>query len=203
MRICRGCKITEDKAEFKPNANLCMPCHKEYMKQYRQIHREKIRKQVQGWKDNNRDRHRENNRNRYATEEGKILHKDRVERTFRSWLSLKIGALRSHAKNPTPHDPKDGPRRDFDIDIDYVMSILEEQKERCAITNIPLMHRYNDGCAASIDRIDSSKGHVKNNIQIVCQWVNRAKNNMTNDEFIEILNMYVKEITYTEVRGII
>jgi len=142
------------------------------------------------WRDQNRDRHRSNNRNRYATEEGRTLHRDRVERTFRTWLGSKMSASKAASKKPGPHDPKSGPQRDFDIDLDYVISVLKEQNERCAITNIPLMHIYNDGCAASVDRIDSSKGHVKGNIQLVCQWVNRAKNNMTNDEFKAILDSY-------------
>ena len=67
------------------------------------------------------------------------------------------------------------------------MDIWESQEGRCAITDLPMTHRYNDPKAVSIDRINSSKGHVRDNIQLVCQWVNRAKNNMANEEFKDVL----------------
>ena len=32
-----------------------------------------------------------------------------------------------------------------------------------------------------------SDEHIRDNIQLVCQWVNRAKNNMANEEFKAVL----------------
>ena len=186
VRICK-CGNRSDEVEFK-STNKCMPCHKEYMKSYRKDNRSKISGQVQSWKDGNRDHYKAKNRERYAMEDGKQKHIDRVEKTFRSWLSQKLSALKSHAEKPGPHDPKSGPQRDFDIDLDYVISVLKEQGERCAITNIPLTHRYNDLYAASTDRIDSSKGHVKGNIQVICQCVNKMKGTHTNKETKDFLD---------------
>ncbi len=37
----------------------------------------------------------------------------------------------------------------------------------------------------SIDRIDSSKGYVRGNVQLVCWVVNQMKNDLTNDELTE------------------
>jgi len=38
----------------------------------------------------------------------------------------------------------------------------------------------------SIDRIDSSKGYVEGNIQLVCRAVNYAKHALSQQEFIEL-----------------
>jgi hypothetical protein len=34
------------------------------------------------------------------------------------------------------------------------------------------------------DRIDSSKGYTTNNIWLVCDWVNRAKSDLTKEELL-------------------
>ena len=38
---------------------------------------------------------------------------------------------------------------------------------------------------ASLDRIDSSKGYIKGNVQFVCHMANVAKNDYTHDQMIE------------------
>lgn len=43
-----------------------------------------------------------------------------------------------------------------------------------------------NGYTASIDRIDSSKGYIKGNIQIVHKTLNKMKLNMRDEEFIAI-----------------
>jgi hypothetical protein len=162
-----------------------MECHKEYMRKYRLKNRERLSKLVMEWKNKNRDKYRDSCRAHYATEEGKRKHVVRVERTFRSWLSHLTS--RSRMRNPGPHDPKDPERREFNIDLDYVMGILERQKHHCALTGLPLTHRFNDLYAASVDRIDSSKGHIKGNIQIICSAINFAKRSHSNEGMIKFI----------------
>ena len=165
---------------------------KQYLKDYRKKNRSKLSKQVQKWKDENREEYRKSNREYHATPKGKAMHKARVEKTIRSWMSQKISALKSHAKKPGPHDPKSGPQRDFNIDLDYVMDIWESQSGKCALTRLPMTHQYNDLHAASIDRINSQEGHVRGNIQLVCQCINRMKNNSSNEGISEFLDALVK-----------
>jgi hypothetical protein len=50
------------------------------MKAYRKANRAKLSRQVQEWRDANRERHREASRRRYGTPEGKAKHQARVER---------------------------------------------------------------------------------------------------------------------------
>jgi hypothetical protein len=42
---------------------------------------------------------------------------------------------------------------------------------------------------ASVDRIDSSKGYTKDNIQFVCFMANIAKNKFSCDELINFCNL--------------
>ena len=56
-----------------------------------------------------------------------------------------------------------------------MLKILEDQKFLCAVSGVLLTHNLYDPFGASIDRIDSTKGHVRGNIQIVCIFINHAK----------------------------
>jgi len=81
---------------------------------------------------------------------------------------------------------------DFDIDLAYVLSILMEQNEKCALTGWDLEFvRGGDWYGknphgATLDRIDSTKGYVRGNIQITCGIVNTIKSSIGNLEFINI-----------------
>jgi hypothetical protein len=63
----------------------------------------------------------------------------------------------------------------------------------CPILGIPL--KWHNGKAEddsySIDRIDSEKGYVKDNIQFMSFKANRAKNNLTSAE-LKLLSTYYK-----------
>lgn len=75
------------------------------------------------------------------------------------------------------------------LDIDYVLGIYDAQKGRCALSGVEMTHIAGHGRVPtniSIDRIDSSKGYVKGNIQLVCCAVNVAKSNWPQQDFIEM-----------------
>ena len=62
----------------------------------------------------------------------------------------------------------------------------------CRITNTPNQGRVWSN--ASIDRIDSTKGYIKGNIQVISDLANKMKSNATKDQLITfakgILNIY-------------
>jgi len=67
-------------------------------------------------------------------------------------------------------------------------NIMKKQNFKCNLTNELLMYGYiplND-YTASIDRIDSNKGYIKNNIQILHKNVNLAKQSLSQMEFITL-----------------
>lgn len=190
MRICRECGADETKAEFKPSANICKSCNSEYMQAYRKRNRDKLSRQVQEWKSHNRARYNESNRNYYATKEGTLKHRARVEKTPRTWLAHLLSRTRARCRKPGAHDPKEGPQRVYDIDLDYLMGLFSSQRGLCIISGLPMSHEFNDLCSISIDRVDSTRGYIPGNVQLVCKWVNLAKQKHSNAEFLSLLDTY-------------
>lgn len=81
-----------------------------------------------------------------------------------------------------------------ELDIKYLMGIYNSQKGKCALSGIPMTHIAGHGRIAtniSIDRIDSSKGYTKGNVQLVCCALNVAKSNWPQDDFIELCRKVV------------
>jgi hypothetical protein len=78
---------------------------------------------------------------------------------------------------------------DNDLDI-----LWEEQKGLCALTQQPMSTDYsaNKYIGISLDRIDSNKGYIKGNIQLVTGIVNICKNILNNNDFIELCKKVVQ-----------
>ena len=81
---------------------------------------------------------------------------------------------------------------DFDIDLDYVMKLLEKQKGKCALTGWKLefvrsgTKNYKNPRVCTMDRINSDKGYVRGNIQLTCWLPNRVKSDLNNRDFIKL-----------------
>lgn len=73
------------------------------------------------------------------------------------------------------------------IDAQYLSAVWESQKGKCAYTGVSLqLMKKTDkakqtglATSASLDRIDSSKGYIKGNVQFISIGMNLAKNNLT------------------------
>ena len=79
-------------------------------------------------------------------------------------------------------------KHECNIDLAYLKELWEKQGGRCAFTNMPLRTRnHKTGRAliniASLDRIDSTKGYVKGNVQFVSAALNLAKSDLPDAEF--------------------
>jgi hypothetical protein len=81
---------------------------------------------------------------------------------------------------------------EFDIDLEYIDKLFEDQKGLCALSHIKLIPsaQYSDRkgrgvVTASLDRIDSSKGYTRGNLQWVHKAINEMKLNKTDGEFVE------------------
>jgi len=108
-------------------------------------------------------------------------------------LSHLLGRIKASSKKPGPHDPKgDDPRREYNLDLGYVVGLYEKQNGKCALTGLQMVHKHNNFFAASMDRIDPQKGHIKGNIQIVCQAINWAKRHNTNEDMAKFLDQYFR-----------
>lgn len=83
---------------------------------------------------------------------------------------------------------------EFDITVEYVYNIYLKQNKECSLTGVPLIFNYKrDKCNVSIDRVNSSKGYVKRNIQLVLKDVNYMKYIYSQKRFIEICHLVAKK----------
>ena len=83
--------------------------------------------------------------------------------------------------------------KDCNFDLPYLKELWEKQNGKCAITGVDLVLKtsYNKNYQASLDRIDSSKGYIKENVRYISVSVNWLKNNLDDNhlrEFIQICN---------------
>lgn len=68
-----------------------------------------------------------------------------------------------------------------DITKEYLHELWDKQKGRCAMSNIQMTYISNCGripTNVSVDRIDSSKGYTKDNVQLVCMAINQMKSDL-------------------------
>lgn len=76
----------------------------------------------------------------------------------------------------------------FDITVELLLELWESQKGKCAITGVKMelpkttYSPRNSPSCASLDRIDTSKGYMKDNVEFICQFVNLGKNNYSKNQ---------------------
>ena len=103
---------------------------------------------------------------------------------FRLYLNRGRASLKTHSTKLTPQDLKD---------------VWDNQRGICPYTKIPMILPETSAewnvkslKKASLDRIDSSKGYVKSNVEFVCLGINLAKNSFTREEMKEFLKEVVE-----------
>lgn len=82
-------------------------------------------------------------------------------------------------------------RRNIPVEITFedILDVWRRQGGFCKYSGVPLTYKPHQRASgentASIDRIDSTKGYVKGNIQFVHKRINSMKNDMSEEVFIE------------------
>ena len=81
--------------------------------------------------------------------------------------------------------------KELDITPEYLKEVFENQNGMCVYTKVPMkLWNYktkggNDKIyTASLDRIDSSKGYIKGNVQFISMAANLFKSTMSHEETI-------------------
>lgn len=85
----------------------------------------------------------------------------------------------------------------WNLSIDDVADIMEKQNYKCNLTNLDIEFPsvgHPQKSPASIDRIDSKVGYIKDNIQLVVKDINMMKQGYSQEHFIELCR-YVAENT--------
>lgn len=73
--------------------------------------------------------------------------------------------------------------QEFLITIEYCDKIWKKQGGKCYLSGLPISFKDN---TASLDRIDSSKGYIKNNVAWCHKHINFCKQMYSKDYFIEL-----------------
>jgi hypothetical protein len=90
-------------------------------------------------------------------------------------LISRLKSLCTNAKNRS---------KEFSINTSNLLDVLIKQDCRCAYTKLPLLATANQFNTISLDRVDSSKGYVVGNIQLVCTAINRMKQEYSEEMFL-------------------
>lgn len=85
----------------------------------------------------------------------------------------------------------------YEIDIEYVSNLAEIQNYKCLYSGLEL--KFNGDfkqITASIDRIDSSLGYVKDNVCWVHKDINMMKQQFTEKRFIELCKLVADKVKW-------
>ena len=96
----------------------------------------------------------------------------------------------------------------FDLDMDWVELQLDNQELRCLRSGLILTPSREDlagqhgifPTTVSLDRLDSSKGYTKDNVEIVSYVYNIAKNRFTTEDVIEMAKGVLEKSGYLVLR---
>lgn len=78
---------------------------------------------------------------------------------------------------------------DCHIDFENFKKLRLEQNDTCQLTGVPITWAPKQWNTGSIDRIDSSRGYTMDNVQIVLWPINMMKNDLSNDDALDIVNL--------------
>lgn len=83
---------------------------------------------------------------------------------------------------------------EWNISNDYLADLLIEQDFKCKLSGWSIDATKISNNTASLDRIDSSKGYEKGNVQWVHKMVNMCKQNYSQEDFIKMCKAITNNI---------
>lgn len=84
-------------------------------------------------------------------------------------------------------------KRGFSIDLDYLLDLWVSGNGRCNLSGLKMTTGIGTkGSKVSIDRINSNRGYIKGNCQLVRTDVNIAKNALEQKDFIKLCKAVAK-----------
>lgn len=85
----------------------------------------------------------------------------------------------------------------FDLDVDFLLEMYEDQDRKCNLSGEEMTLGKDYWSAVSVDKIDPYLGYIKSNVQLLTQRVNLMKSNLSNEEFITLIQKILKESSET------
>jgi len=169
------------------DGDICITCKGEYTKEWRGKNKQHVKKCQHDW---------------YTTHPVNIAEYRRTDREkaqsspylfLKNRLLTKIRWLRNLPKTSdyrSRQKAKNPGRFEVTITPEFLYSLWDTQGGLCALSKMPMFHEFHNPRSVSIDRIDGKLGYVPGNVQLVCQWVNLAKNKFSNEQILAVLGEF-------------
>lgn len=173
VKVCRVCGETKLLTEFAKSGKKngsgykthCKACAAKKLYEWRQSNPEKAKQQDRRWYNNNKDKVKIKNQRRYTN----------------LTLDEKLTQLVKTAS--------DRKKVKCFITVEHLHDVWQKQNGLCAYTKLPLTSEAHQLNTVSLDRIDSDKDYIVDNIQLVCVPINRMKLDMTEEQFVEFCQL--------------
>ena len=82
----------------------------------------------------------------------------------------------------------------FEITDEIVQEKINSQMGLCYISKQPLSYIENDWNSLSLDRLNSDLGYTVENTIVVTKFVNNSKNNLSLDEYLNLIKLVCENI---------
>lgn len=109
---------------------------------------------------------------------GKVVKIPREDRPWMSAVRARLIDARGRCKKLGRVTPT--------VTSDYLYKVIQNQNRCCALTGAPLSLERDHPLCLSLDKINPAKGYDEGNIQWLAWCVNRAKGDLTLDEFYDM-----------------
>ena len=119
---------------------------------------------------------------------------NRFNNDYKVYLSYKFNEIKSSI---TSKDKRKSLPSEFTITKQDIIDCWERQNGICLLTGFKMTHSKGNGyqsLAASVDRIDNSRGYIKGNIRLVCRLANQMRFNLNDTDFKSWCQAVVKTL---------
>lgn len=140
-----------------------------------------------------------------CSEYQRILRQNRYKPSGRNKAIKNLGEEAKKLYERARDAVKDAKRRSdkaklptFDIDAAFILGLYRDQLGKCAISGIQMCTQKKSPWLLSIDKIDHNGCYTRDNVQLVCWAVNRAKGDLSKEGFMFMCHEVVKRNDYLE-----
>jgi hypothetical protein len=115
---------------------------------------------------------------------GKVIALAKEERPWMSAVRQRLNDAKSRCKKFKRSTPC--------LTDQYLYQMLLNQEKKCALSGANLLLEPNHPLCLSLDQKDPAKGYVEGNVQWLAWCVNRAKGDLSNQDFFDMCAVIVQ-----------
>lgn len=121
----------------------------------------------------------------YEKNPQKFKDKERLRRV-KHWANTLLRTARMTSKSRGHGDPS--------VNVADIEALWVKQQGCCYWTGLALSKGIGSPYRVSLDRIDNARGYEPGNVVLVCWWINRARSDMSHDDFADLLHVFRETI---------